>query len=77
MESFASDLSHQVLEARRRRGELSLPQQDFSRERPYLVPQRPVIRFWDASEGQVWLTEDGSDQGGCARGGRDRSLRSR
>lgn len=55
--AIASDLSYRVLQARRRRGELSLPQQDFSRERPYLVPQRPVIRFWDMGEGQIGLDE--------------------
>lgn len=61
MESFASDLSHQVLQARRRRGELSLPQQDFSRELPNLIAQRPCLKFWQTGEAELF-SEDGTDR---------------
>ena len=60
MTSFASDLSYQVLEMRRRRGELTTPQAYEGGGLPYLPVQRPVIRFWDAGEGQlVFDTGDG------------------
>lgn len=53
--AIASDLSYFVLQERRRRGELTPPQADERRE----LTQRPVVRFWDAGEGQIAL--DSSD----------------
>lgn len=54
MTAFASDLSYQVLEKRRREAELSTPQADERGGLPHLcLVQRPVIRFWDAGEGQL------------------------
>lgn len=58
----------QILERRRLNAQKGLEPFDL---RDLSVKVRPVIRFWDASEGQVWLdTGDAARPSGSDRGTR-------
>lgn len=53
MSPIASDLSYEVLQRRTRQRELTTPRLNQSLGLPQLFHQQPVIRFWDAGEGQL------------------------